>query len=273
MKTTRRTHKNKFVSRFRCKEGVCLIVFIVFAGGFLLWFLPSAYAVEKQYVEISAVLKSERPFVATARVDGSSVRIPDWHYFANGHMWNLVNKKRTLPASFTPMLVDAPVAHTNGSIQIAASIQTGLLSLVNSAKSDGIRIMLSSAYRSADDQQVVYDGYLRLYGQTYVDSYVAKPGQSEHQTGLAVDIATYSPQCKLSANDCSLDADATAWLKKHAAQHGFIQRYPAGKQSITGVAGEAWHYRYVGTELAELLTSTGMTLDEFVRQIAPGYAR
>jgi D-alanyl-D-alanine carboxypeptidase len=133
--------------------------------------------------------------------------------------------------------------------------------------------MFSSTYRSALDQRVIYDTFQSLYGKEYVHDYVAVPGASEHQTGLAVDIATASRDCSVDANACSLDADAMAWLRAHAADYGFIERYPSGKQSITGVAGEHWHYRYVGVPLAKALDGAHMTLDEFVQQTAPGYAR
>lgn len=213
------------------------------------------------------------PSVVEAVVIGQTrVTIPTWQLFTVGNIWQLVSANRKLDTNYMPTLVDAPVAHANGDYKVSLSITSYLKQLVDDASKDGVQLMLSSAYRSATDQQAIYDEYLNMRGQQYVHDYVAIPGASEHQTGLAVDISTVSPSCLASGDSCSLDAPSIAWLRANAADYGFIERYPEGKQSITGIAGEHWHYRYVGIPLAKALSSSGVTLDEFVKQVAPGYA-
>ena len=250
-----------------------LLWVVLLVGAFLVWFWPAKTTVERQYNEISASLTGQQNVVASAEISQTKLNIPDWSLFSDGGIWSLVSRDARLSDKFTPTLSDAPLEHTGENMKVATAVVPKLRSMQTAAAKDGVRLMLSSAYRSTADQQAIYNSYLRSHGQAYVNNYVALPGTSEHQTGLAIDISSFSRECKAQAAQCSLDFNATAWLRNNAANFGFIQRYPAGKQSITGVAGEAWHYRYVGTELARLLTDNDLTLDEFVPQIAPGYAR
>jgi len=210
--------------------------------------------------------------VASATLADTTLNIPSWSLFQTGQLWSLVSPAHKLSADFTPNLVATTVAHSPGADKVGNGTEKPLEALFAGASASGVKLMLSSAYRSASDQQATYDSLLALHGKDYVHEYVAAPGASEHQTGLAVDIATVTHGCELDANACSLDAGGIEWLRVHAADYGFIERYPSGKQSITGVAGEHWHYRYVGLPLAKALTKANMTLDEFVQQIATGYS-
>lgn len=241
-----------------------LIVFVLLSGAILL-------------VAVGLTLRAASPkslaSVQEVEVGKQIVNVPDWQVFRSGNIWALTNSTRKLSDNYTPSVVEAPVAHTGNDMKVAASLSHTLTSLFAAADKDGVKLMLSSAYRSAADQQAMYSTYLKMNGKQYVQDYVAVPGASEHQTGLAVDLAVASNSCKANASACSLDAPAIAWLRKHAAEYGFIERYPEGKQSITGIAGEHWHYRYVGVPLAKALTNASMTLDEFVQQTAPGYSR
>lgn len=210
--------------------------------------------------------------VQKVTIGQQTVSVPNWELFKNGNMWALTNPSRKLASNYTPELTETTVAHTGTASKISKKIAPELGSLFNAADKNSIKLMLSSAYRSEADQQALYTTYLRMNGKQYVHDYVAEPGASEHQTGLAVDLSVASNACKTDANACSLDAPSIAWLRKHAAEYGFIERYPEGKQSVTGIAGEHWHYRYVGVPLAKALSTENITLDEFVQQTAPGYA-
>ena len=205
-------------------------------------------------------------------VGDKRVVIPSWKLFAIGDMWSLTSAHRTVPLDYKPQLIPAPVSHVQGDYQVAPELGSQLTNMFASAKSQGINLMLSEAYRSAEQQQKLYDLYTNLYGIQYVQQTVALPGTSEHQTGLAVDLANLTEPCSARGQSCGLDAPAIAWLRANAYKFGFIERYPEGKQSITGVRGEHWHYRYVGPVLAEALTKANITLDEFVQQAAPGYS-
>ena len=139
------------------------------------------------------------------------------------------------------------------------------------ASADGVYLRMISGYRSYDTQVSVYGGFVANYGQAFADTTSARPGHSEHQTGLSVDFD--------GADGCILDTcfgetAAGLWLAEHAAEYGFTERYPAGLEHITGYMYEPWHYRYVGAELALELQAQGiLTLEEFFGlPAAPDYA-
>ena len=225
------------------------------------------------YNEASAINSATPAVVVSVDIGDRTVHVPSWEFFRSGALWSLVTTSRPLNQDFVPSLEPITVATSSeGDMRLRPETNRALTQLFAAAQDSDVELMVSSAYRSAADQQAVYDQYLSTRGRAYVNAYVAKPGTSEHQSGYAVDIASASKECTADSDICTLAPNGIAWLEQHAPQYGFIQRYPAGKQSITGVAGEAWHYRYVGTTLARALSDNGFTLDEFVKQIAPGYA-
>ena len=111
-----------------------------------------------------------------------------------------------------------------------------------------MNIIPVSGYRSYSQQASLYDSYVRQYGQATADTLAARPGFSEHQTGLAMDIGNASGVCALQA--CFATTPAGKWAAANAATYGFIIRYPAGAEAVTGYTYEPWHLRYVGRDLA-----------------------
>lgn len=140
------------------------------------------------------------------------------------------------------------------------------------ASQEGIRFHIISAYRDYYTQVALYDRYVQRDGQAAADTYSARPGHSEHQTGLVVDLDD-GTGCYLDA--CFGQTAAGSWLTAHAAEYGFIIRYPDGLDNITGFIYEPWHFRYVGVALAEEMKRTGVhTLEEFFDlPAAPDYAQ
>ena len=124
------------------------------------------------------------------------------------------------------------------------------------ALKDGLRLDICSGFRSYSYQSTLYNNYVARDGKAAADTYSARPGHSEHQTGLAMDINMAS-----SAFD---NTPAAKWLAAHCAEYGFIIRYPQGKQDITGYKYESWHVRYLGKQLAKEVTDSGLTLEEFL---------
>ena len=126
------------------------------------------------------------------------------------------------------------------------------------AKKNGFNIVAVSTYRSYEYQEKLYNNYVKNKGYYYADMCSARAGHSEHQTGLAVDIA-----------DLSLDYDnfentkEFIWVKKNAHKYGFIMRYPKAKFHITGFKYEPWHYRYVGVKIANYIYENNLTLEEY----------
>ena len=132
------------------------------------------------------------------------------------------------------------------------------ISMFNAAKKENITIIINSAYRSYKKQEELYNQYLSQYGKEYTDAYAARPGHSEHQTGLTVDVTTYG-----SNGDNFDKTEAFKWLQDNAHLYGFILRYPKGKEDITGYDYESWHYRYVGVDAATTIHDNDITFDEY----------
>lgn len=150
--------------------------------------------------------------------------------------------------------------------------------MIQAAKEDGVELMLCSAYRSVEKQQQLFDRSQQAYmaqGMSEEEAYAktatetAIPGTSEHQTGLAADIVTPTYQM-LDAGFANTPAGQ--WLSEHAAEYGFVLRYPQDKQEVTGIIYESWHYRFVGKTHAKLMKESGLCLEEYLQQELPeGY--
>jgi D-alanyl-D-alanine carboxypeptidase len=169
----------------------------------------------------------------------------------------VVNKTRPLkPASYEPPDL-APVSGTLLRADAAAALE----SLVAGAARDGVAIIAVSGYRSYATQQGLYARYTDGFGQTHTDALSARPGFSEHQTGLAVDVGNPDGSCALLG--CFASTPAGAWAAANAPRFGFIVRYPEGASAVTGYAYEPWHLRYVGPKAAAEITRRGLTLEAY----------
>lgn len=200
----------------------------------------------------------QKPSSETERFDKSKHSLED-----PASLWVVVNKGRKLPASYVPAdLVTPAVRIRSGSeAKLRADAARALEQMFSAAKSQGLTLMVTSAYRSYNYQRGIYSNYLKTQGQAYTDATSARPGHSEHQTGLAADISPGSRKCELDT--CFADTPEGIWTAKNVHAYGFIIRYPEGKQEITGYSFEPWHLRYVGPELAQQINSSGKTLERF----------
>jgi len=178
--------------------------------------------------------------------------------------WVVVNKPRALqPLAFTPPdLVYPDVTYVNRQ-PMRPEVADALVAMFHAGKQEaGLDFSVQSAYRSFDSQTRVYDDDVARNGQAYADTDTARPGHSEHQTGLAVDISAVPARCSLSA--CFADTPQGQWLAANAWRFGFLLRYPADKVPVTGFTFEPWHFRYVGVPLTTQMHATGVTtLEEF----------
>lgn len=155
--------------------------------------------------------------------------------------------------------------------QLRAEAAKAADTMIDAAATDGVTLLVSSAYRSYAVQQQTYQYWVSVNGQQVADQLSARPGYSEHQTGLAIDFA--SPEgCRLE--ECYRDTLAGQWLAKNAPRYGYILRFPDGRQSVTGYRFEPWHYRYVGVQISQEYVSSGAkTFEEFIGTgAAPDYA-
>ena len=180
--------------------------------------------------------------------------------------WVVVNKTRPLqPKTYAP----TDLTSVGNGQQMHREAAEALQQLFAGAKQAGLTVTAASAYRSYNYQIQVYNSEVQTYGQAVADSESARPGTSEHQTGWAVDVA--GGGC--SVEDCFGDTAEGKWVAAHASEYGFILRYPQGKEAVTGYRYEAWHIRYVGTDLAqEMKRQNSLTLEEFFGlPAAPNY--
>ena len=155
----------------------------------------------------------------------------------------IVNKTYTLPSSYGNGLTNATTEAFN-KMQAAAKV-------------DGLNIYISSGFRSYSYQKTLYNNYVNRDGVTAADTYSARAGHSEHQSGLAFDVNTI--------NDSFANTEEGKWLNDNCYKYGFILRYPNGKSDETGYQYEPWHFRYVGVELAEKLYNNGnwITVEDY----------
>jgi zinc D-Ala-D-Ala carboxypeptidase len=171
-------------------------------------------------------------------------------------IWVVVNKQRPLdPLAYVP----SDLTSIDGQ-QMRAEAATALQKLIDAAKDEGYELKPLSGYRSYSYQKTVYNREVANYGQATADTQSAKPGHSEHQTGLAMDVG--GGGCNI--DDCFGNTNEGKWVAANAYKYGFVVRYIAGKESVTGYRAEPWHIRYVGIELATEMHNTGVaTLEEF----------
>ena len=170
--------------------------------------------------------------------------------------WVVVNKQRPLnPKTYAPELtvpnIPLRLGASSGEMHVSKQMAPALEKMAADAQAAGVPLMLASGYRSYDLQVSVYGAEVRNYGQATADRESARPGFSEHQTGLAADLEPTSRKCEIA--QCFGDMAEGKWLAAHAADYGFMIRYPQNKESVTGYMYEPWHVRYVGVELAKEL--------------------
>ncbi len=173
----------------------------------------------------------------------------------------LVNKYRYLDSSFLPeKLEKISDQYTNGEEQMAAKVAVdAFIKMYRAAKREGLGLVINSSYRSYQQQQEICDTYASLYGNSYVEKYVAKPGFSEHQTGLSFDIGSTS-------SDIFAQSKEYEWMMDNAYRYGFILRYPKKDEDITLFRNEPWHYRYVGEKIASYIHEHQITFEEYYVQ-------
>lgn len=176
----------------------------------------------------------------------------------------LINKQHPIPEDYTFEL-----ATIYGQMKCDTRVLDDLLLMLQAARDDGVNLMVCSPFRDFSQQVSLFERKVRAYmnrGLSYIDAYkissqaVTVPGASEHETGLSLDIYTAS---YMNLDEGFGETPAGIWLAQNSCDYGFILRYPQGKEYITGIDYEPWHFRYVGREAARLITAEQLTLEEF----------
>jgi D-alanyl-D-alanine carboxypeptidase len=179
----------------------------------------------------------------------------------------LVNKRRNLPSTYIPqnlVVPDVPFPFTEDlpKKQMQQVAATALEKLFAQAEQDNIPLFAQSGYRSYARQEAIFASNVNKMGEEEASRVSAHPGQSEHQTGLAMDVT--SPAVGYQLIERFGETEAGIWLKEHAHEFGFIIRYPQGQEAITGYSYEPWHLRYVGKEHATNIHEQNVTLEEYM---------
>ena len=203
------------------------------------------------------------PASAPASDSGSGIEVvgsrDDWRLI-------LANKNSPLPEGYAPELVTL----ADSSLQMQTEAAAAFDEMRQAANATGLHLMACSTYRSVERQTELYDaevqkwigkGYAEADAREKAATVVMIPGCSEHNTGLAVDVGSVTNQ---RVEEDFEDEPEFDWLQEHAAEYGFILRYPSDKQAITGVSYEPWHYRYVGVENAKAIKESGLCLEEYL---------
>ena len=240
---------------------ILLFVFLAAAVAAVVWWRADRSEFKQQAA-------SPSPTTIQVQTAPSQESINKKQYSVNdpASLWAVVNKGRVLPSDYIPANLTSPNTDLSDSsaadnMHLQASASAALEKLVTAAKTEGLKLMLGSGYRSYATQSSFYSGYVSSRGQAFADSTSARAGHSEHQTGLAADVGATSGVCQLEK--CFGDTPEGQWLAANAYKYGFIVRYPKDKQSLTGYDYEPWHLRYVGAELAAEINKSGQTLEQF----------
>lgn len=222
---------------------------------------------------LRCVLLAVLVFVTSFLVAASSAILPKiFGFFDRGesyatteHGWNLilVNKDNLIPDDYKVTLLEL----SNGE-RVDERIYPELQEMFDDARAEGLELFVAQGYRTASEQKQLLEQKQEAYenegnspaeAKELAEKWVAVPGTSEHQLGIAVDINADEERCKPD--------DVYNWLSKNAHKYGFINRYPADKTDITGIIYEPWHYRYVGKEVAEEIYEKGICLEEYIESI------
>ena len=171
----------------------------------------------------------------------------------------LVNKYNSVSKKYKPKdlrKIDKAFWIDNEEQYAADDAATAFEKMAKDAAEENYYILANSTYRSYEDQEDTFNTYKDLYGEAYALRYAAKPGFSEHQTGLVIDVASKTV-------DIFANSKEYKWMQDNAHKYGFIQRYQKGKEDITGYKSEAWHYRYVGKDIAKYIKEKNITYEEY----------
>ncbi|MBP9988535.1 MAG: M15 family metallopeptidase [Ruminococcus sp.] len=193
----------------------------------------------KQLITSPSTTKGEKK---TKKTQSSNAKIEekDGLTYVNGVL--IANKTYALPESYEP--------------GVDSTAEAALEEMKKAAAEDGVNLWIMSGFRSYSTQAGLYNDYVDRDGKAEADTYSARPGHSEHQTGLAFDLNSLKTSFE--------DTAEGIWLAKNCYKYGFIIRYPKGKESITGYQYEPWHVRYLGTDLSTKVYQSGLCLEEYL---------
>ncbi len=179
---------------------------------------------------------------------------------------NKTNKAPTVPVTLVKPNVPPTKETLSENIYMRPEAAAALEALFAGAAEDGLTLYATSGYRSYSTQKAIFERKLERMTEEQANDSVAKPGYSEHQTGLAMDIEGETTK-GTGLTEAFGESPEGIWAAEHCAEYGFIIRYPKGKTKITGYIYEPWHLRYVGKEAAQEITEMGVTFEEYIATV------
>ena len=258
----------------RCRRRVLLFPLLLglmlFLGGFMLG-AARAVVEEQEEPAVEALTRSPASAVEAQPLEPAEVpeevpaEMPEAAVEEDAWQLRLVSAAHPLPEDFeVPELTKLKGGHA-----IDSRVYPALQQMMDDCRAAGLNPVICSSYRTHDKQEELFrkkvntlrkQGYSQEEAETEAARWVARPGTSEHETGLAVDIVDKSYQL---LDEKQEQTPVQQWLMAHCAEYGFILRYPVEKSDLTGIGYEPWHYRYVGTEAAKAITEQGLCLEEY----------
>lgn len=247
-----------------------LLGLMLFLGGFMLG-AARAVVEEQEEPAVEALTRSPASAVEAQPLEPAEVpeevpaEMPEAAVEEDAWQLRLVSAAHPLPEDFeVPELTKLKGGHA-----IDSRVYPALQQMMDDCRAAGLNPVICSSYRTYDKQEELFrkkvntllkQGYSQEEAETEAARWVARPGTSEHETGLAVDIVDKSYQL---LDEKQAETPVQQWLMAHCAEYGFILRYPVEKSDLTGIGYEPWHYRYVGVEAAKAITEQGLCLEEY----------
>lgn len=260
----------KYLNAYQAKNDIDAVIYIVNNNltyeysDKLAALIHEEYFIDSRLDRYMSYTKSNNPSDIVKIVNSNT----DYDYYTNtiktdtskGNLM-LVNKYYYLSDDYEAndlVKVENEYANLDGN-RLNKEAYERLKSLIDDALEEGYHIRINYSYRDYETQEGIYNDYKEKKGKEYADNISTRPGFSEHQTGLAVDVGVQSKYSKGTFKN----SDEYTWMKENSYKYGYILRYPEGKESITGSGAEAWHYRYVGIEAATYIHEHNITFDEY----------
>ena len=198
-----------------------------------------------------SIMPASTPEIYDVTSDDSLLRIVNkWHPLASGYIPD------------TLVIVNVPQYESQ---VLLPEVYSAIEDMFSKANEEGIHLYLVSGYRDFQYQTDLYDYYVSKFGKQEAERIDCIPGCSEHQTGLSVDLSSTSHKYELDVR--FEQTDEYQWLITHCSEFGFILRNPKGKEEITGVKFSPWNFRYVGKEMAQKITDSNLTMEEYFQII------
>lgn len=227
---------------------------------------PTRTALEELLEKEKTITPGEGlPLVKEENLDEDTVVIANPY-----EVLSLVNKQHALPKDYVPSdlvypEVRFPFVEELPKRQMRKIAAEALEKMFADADLESLDLFAQSGYRSYERQDVLFASYVSNHGEEEANTFSARPGESEHQSGLTMDVT--SPHVNYALVVEFGETEEGIWLEEHAAEYGFIIRYPKGKEAITGYQYEPWHLRYVGVKAAKEIMERGITLEEYLEEL------